>query len=165
MTASGPAIVDNTFVSPRACGPCGFCCEILQFGPPPKPADFQCIWTFAALLDEQWRPDQCRFVMRSGPAEELVIDVDIADPGTWKREPFYGQIRAWSVRAAPQARPVLVRAAGHVLVVFPEGEVDLGPEQFNTPIQSGYVYRGGRNQPYAHYGHDPDPPPAPAANQ
>ena len=165
MTAAGPAIVDNTFVSPRACGPCGFCCEILQFGPPPKPPDFQCIWTFAALLDERWRPDRCRFVIRSGPVEELVIDVDLEDPGAWKREPFYGQIKAWSTRRAMPIKPVFVRSAGHVHVVFPEGEIDLGPEQFNTPIQSGYVYRNGRNQPYAHYGTDPDPPPAPAANR
>ncbi len=162
MTDQSPAIVDNTYVSPRACGPCTFCCEVLHGAPPPKPADFQCIWTFAAPLDESWRPDRCRFVLRSGPAEELVIDVDPAAPGAWKREPFYGQIKAWSTRVALPIRPVLVRSAGHVYVVFPEGEVDLGPEQGRTPIQSGYVFRDGRNQPYAHYGTNPDPPPAPA---
>jgi len=54
-----------------------------------------------------------------------------------------------------------VRDKGHVFVVFPEGEIDLGAEQPNTPIQSGYVLRNGRNQPYAHYGNNPNPPPAP----
>ncbi len=188
MTAARPAIIDNTFVSPRACGPCGFCCNVLEIGPPPKPAgvtcrhfvpavgcsihatkpascsDFQCIWTFAALLDDRWRPDRCRFMLRSGPAEELVIDVDPEVPDAWKREPFYGQIKTWSTRVAMPVKPVFVRSAGRVYVVFPEGEVDLGPEQAYTPIQSGYVHRNGRNQPYAHYGTDPDPPPAPAAN-
>ena len=184
MTAENPAIVDNTFVSPRACGPCGFCCNVLEIGPPPKPADvwcqyyasgagctirptrpgvcrdFQCIWTYAATLDDRWRPDKCRFVMRSGPSEELVIDVDRQAPGAWRREPFYGQIKAWSQRHNPPHRTVIVRAGGRAYVVFPEGEIDLGPEQGRTPIQSGYVFRGGLNQPYAHYGADPDPPPA-----
>ncbi len=187
MTASNPAIVDNTFVSPRACGPCSFCCFIADLPQLDKPAhawcrhnapgggcsihqtrpdicrNFQCIWTFAALLDDRWRPDNCRFMLRSGPAEELVIEVDPEVPDAWKREPFYGQIKAWSTRVAPPIRPVLVRSSGHVYVVFPEGEVDLGPEQPYTPVQSGYVYRDGRNQPYAHYGTDPDPPPAPSA--
>lgn len=184
MTDQNPAIMDNVFVAPRACGPCSFCCKLYAMPELNKPAnvwcrhmaagagcsihatrpgpcrDFQCLWTYAAPLDERWRPDKCRFVMRPGPSEEVVIDVDPADPGAWKREPFYSQIKAWAVRQGPQHRMVIVRSGGRAAVVFPEGEVDLGPEQPNTPIQSGYVLRGGRNQPYAHYGTDPDPPPA-----
>ena len=186
MAGPNPAIVDNTFVSPRACGSCSFCCTIFEIGPAPNPANtpcrhstgagcaihptrptscaqFQCIWSFAALLDDSWRPDQCRFVMRSGPAGEMVLDVDLADPEAWRREPFYSQIKAWSFRANPQFRPVFVRAGGHVFVVFPEGEIDIGPDQFNSAIQSGYEKRDGRNQPYAFYGQASDPPPAPRA--
>ncbi len=189
MSAPSPAIVDNTFVSPRACGPCSFCCFIAEIRPLDKPAhawcrhnapgggcsihasrpdvcrNFQCIWTFAALLDDRWRPDNCRFMMRSGPAEELVIEVHPDFPDAWKQEPFFGQIKTWATRRAQPIKPVLIRSSGRVYVVFPEGEVDLGPEQAYTPIQSGYVYRNGRNQPYAHYGTDPDPPPAPAGQR
>ena len=114
--------------------------------------DFQCLWTFAAPLDDSWRPDQCRFVMRPGPTGEVVIDVDPARPDAWRREPFYSQIKAWSVRRAPPHRMVFVRASGRLAVVFPEGEVDLGPERANEPIESGYVLRNGRQQPFAHYG-------------
>jgi hypothetical protein len=186
MTAQNPAIVDNVFVSPRACGECNACCHLYDIAALQKPAHvlcqhyaagvgckihatkpdscsgFQCLWTFAAPLDERWRPDRCRFVMRPGPAEEVVIDVFPAEPDAWKREPFYSQIRGWSLRQGPGPhRMVLVRDKGHVFVVFPEGEIDLGAEQPNTPIQSGYVLRNGRNQPYAHYGNNPNPPPAP----
>jgi hypothetical protein len=188
MTDQNPAIVDNVFVSPRPCGPCGYCCNLYPVPELNKPGEtwcpkyaagvgctihatrpgvcrnFQCLWTFAAPLDERWRPDQCRFIMRPGLAEEVVIDVDPADPEAWRREPFYSQIKTWSVRQGPGPhRMVIVRAGGRAAVVFPEGEVDLGPEQINVPIQSGYVFRNGRNQPYAHYGNNPYPPPAPPA--
>ncbi len=183
MADQTPKIVDNVFVTPRPCGACSYCCNLYPIVQLEKPAhawcrhraegvgcsihatrpevcrDFQCLWTFAAPLDERWRPDQCRFVMRPGVAEEVVIDVDPADPGAWRREPFYGQIKAWSTRREPPHRIFIVRAGGRAAVVFPEGEVDLGPEQVDTPIQSGYVLRDGRQQPFAHYGRDPWPAP------
>jgi hypothetical protein len=185
MTIPTPQIVDGMFVTPRPCGPCSLCCKLLPVAELAKPAgqwcaqfdkavgcsthatrpyqcrDFQCLWTFAAPLDDSWRPDRCGFLMRPGPTGvEVVIEVDPANPAAWKREPFYGQIKAWSTRRAPPFRSILVRDAGRLAVVFPEGEIDLGPERPNEAIESGYVWRGGRQQPYAHYG-PPGSPPAP----
>jgi hypothetical protein len=182
MADPTPKIVDNVFETPRPCGPCSFCCFLYPMRSLDKPehswcqhfakgvgcsihatrpsecSDFQCLWTYAAPLDDRWRPDQCRFVMRPGPSNEVVIDVDPKDPGAWKREPFYSQIKTWSVRRLPPHRMVIVRAGGRMAVVFPEGEVDLGPEQANEPIESGYVLRNGQQQPYAHYGPAGSPP-------
>lgn len=179
-----PPVEGNVFTEARSCGECSLCCKLLPIEALKKPADvrcryvargvgcvihasrpdacsdFQCLWTFAAVLGEQWRPDRCGFVMRPGPSNEVVIDVDPVDPFAWRREPFYGQIKAWSRRAAPPHRMVMVRASGQLAVVFPEGEVDLGPERVNEPIESGYVMRKGRLLPYAHYG-PPGSPPAP----
>ena len=186
MADPNPRIVDNVFETPRPCGSCSYCCNLYAVEEVQKPAhtwcrhyaegvgcsihetrpdicrNFQCLWTFAAPLDETWRPDQCRFIMRPGTANEVVIDVDPDEPDAWKREPFYSQIKAWSVRRAPPHRMFIVRAGGRMAVVFPEGEVDLGPEQADEPIQSGYVLRNGRQQPFAHFGPEGSPPrPAP----
>ncbi len=98
--------------------------------------------------------------MRPGPANEVVIDVDPRSPDAWRAEPFYGQIKAWSQRREPPHRMVMVRSRARLAIVFPEGEIDLGPERLNEPIESGYVLRRGQLRPYAHYG-PPGSPPAP----
>ena len=161
---------------PKPCGECSLCCKLLVFRGMEKPAnvwcshvvkgkgcgihaerplgcrDFFCLWSFATPLGENWRPDRCKFVMRPGPTEEVVIDVDPGFPNAWKEEPFYSQIKTWSVRRLPPHRMVIVRSAGRLAVVFPEGEIDLGPERPYDPISSGYVLRKGKQTPYAHYG-------------
>ncbi len=175
MSEPQPRVVGNVFETPRACGPCTLCCKLYDIAELQKPEDswcrhcdqgvgctiypgrpeacrdFQCVWTFAAPLDERWRPDQCGFVMRPGLAGEVVIDVDPVDPDAWKREPFYSQIKTWSVRRQPPHRMYIVRAGGRMAVVFPEGEVDLGPERRDEPIESGYRLIDGRQQPFAHF--------------
>jgi hypothetical protein len=183
-----PRIVDNAFTEARPCGPCSLCCKLYPVEELAKPIErwcphvvtgsgcaihatrpiacrnFQCLWTYAAPLDERWRPDNCHFVMRPGNnALEVVIDVDPDFPGAWKAEPFYAQIRAWSTRREAPHRIFVVRDGGRMAVVFPEGEVDLGPETWNEPIESGYVFRSGRQQPYAHFG-PPGSPPKPVAS-
>ncbi len=186
MAATPRELETGALDAPRPCGECSLCCKFYPVDDLQKPRntmcrhfakgagcsihadrpqscrDFQCIWTFAAPLDERWRPDRCKFVMRAGITGEMMIDVDPSSPGAWKREPFYGQVKGWSDRSNPDYRMIIVRDNGRAAVVFPEGEVDLGLEQEYTPIQSGYVLRNGRQQPYAHYGTDPDPPPAEA---
>jgi len=171
-----PPIEGNVFTEPRPCGECSLCCKLYPIEELHKPAltwcqhlakgvgcsihadrphvcrDFQCLWTFAAPLDDRWRPDRCGFVMRPGLANEVVIDVDPGSPDAWRQEPFYGQIKAWSHRRQPPHRMVIVRSRDRLAVVFPEGEVDLGPERMNEPIESGYVLRRSQLQPYAHYG-------------
>ena len=179
-----PPVEGNVFTHARPCGECSLCCNLLSIEELEKPEhvwcryfakgvgcsihperpqvcrDFQCLWTFAAPLDERWRPDRCGFVMRPGPANEVVIDVDPRSPDAWRAEPFYGQIKAWSQRREPPHRMVMVRSRARLAIVFPEGEIDLGPERLNEPIESGYVLRRGQLRPYAHYG-PPGSPPAP----
>ncbi len=175
----------NVAEQPRPCGSCSFCCKIIPVAALEKPAntwcthfakgvgcsihaerpgacrDFQCLWTFAVVLDDRWRPDNCKFVMRPGPGQEFVIDVDPAHPDAWKSEPFYSQIKAWSDRSSGAYQMVMVRAGGRLMVVFPEGEVDLGPELPGRGVESGYgTNRDGKMYRYANYA----PPNLPAAN-
>ena len=182
MAESTPQVVGGAFQTPRPCGECSLCCKLYAIEElnkaehewcrhfakgvgcsihPSRPdpcRNFQCLWTFAAPLDETWRPDRCKFVMRPGLAEEVVIDVDPGFPNAWRQEPYYGQIKAWSTRRAPPHRMFIIRAGGRLAVVFPEGEIDLGPERQNEPINSGYVLRNGKSRPYAHYGAPGSPP-------
>ncbi len=82
----------------------------------------------------------------------MIIEVDASIPDAWRREPYYAQIKAWSTRgAAPPHLLVMVRDRGRLLVVFPEGEIDLGPEQPDMRLDTGYEHRGGRLQPFARY--------------
>ena len=167
---------DGALEEARPCGDCSLCCKLLPIQELQKDANvwcrhiakgagcsihaerpdvcrqFQCIWTYAAPLDESWRPDRCNFVMRPGLANEMVIETDPAHLDAWRREPFYGQIKAWSKRREPPHYMIIVRERGRLLIVFPEGEIDLGPEQVGASIESGYVLRNGQLKPYAHYG-------------
>ncbi len=89
----------------------------------------------------------------------MVIDVDPAVPDAWKRDPFFDQIRAWSARRDPPHRLVLVRTGDQMSVIFPEGQVDLGRERPDVPIESGYAARKGQLEPYAYYVRDGVPLP------
>lgn len=174
---------ENVSEQPRPCGDCSFCCWVMPITELQKPAhswcrhfaegagcsihvmrpavcrDFQCMWTFAVVLDDRWRPDNCRFMMRPGLGGEVVIDVDPAVPDAWKRDPFFDQIRAWSARRDPPHRLVLVRTGDQMSVIFPEGQVDLGRERPDVPIESGYAARKGQLEPYAYYVRDGVPLP------
>ena len=95
---------------PKACGGCTLCCKVLGIGPngkapgalcefavvssgcsvhPTRPGNcrgFQCIWTLAEPLGEDWRPDRAGFLIspRPDPAEiQIVLDPDL--PAAWRR--------------------------------------------------------------------------------
>ncbi len=82
---------------------------------------------------------------------ELMIVVDPAFPEAWRREPYYSRIKNVSVRASEPFILVHVRIKDRVLVVFPEAEIDIGPNQSGMLIQSGYEIRDGKRVPFAHF--------------
>ena len=159
----------------NACGPCGMCCKLMAIPTLRKPAhawcpkfvrgkgcgiydtrphecaEFMCVYLLADDLPEAWRPDKAKFVVWSGrEARRLIVEVDPANPMAWKREPYYAQLRAWADRNVPEPLEVTVRIGERVIVLFPEGEIDLGAAQ-PRPIESGYELRDGRRTPYARY--------------
>lgn len=160
----------------KPCGDCSLCCKVLEVAVIDKPAgrwcrhfrkgtgcaihaerpglcrDFQCLWTGLDALGEDWRPDRSRLVLWSDFSGRIVIDPDPASPHAWRREPYLSQIKAWSQRAGPDWFEVLVRVGARLIMVFPEGEVDLGELQPGRRIESGYRREGGRLVPWARFG-------------
>ena len=159
----------------KSCGSCGMCCKLMTIPALGKPRHswcpkyvvragcsiyedrpsecraFVCQYLVMPELDEQWRPDKARFMMWTGrEARRLIVEVDPAHPTAWRREPYYRQLKAWSDRNGADPIEVTVRVGDHIIVVFPEADLDLGLEE-NLPIESGYEVLGGAYRPYARY--------------
>ena len=167
--------------NPRPCAECGLCCKLPPIRELDKPegqwcvhfakglgcqirptrpgscSTFQCLWSVTAAMDESWRPDRCKFFVRQLDTGWLSIEVDPGTPDAWKREPFYSQIKAWSRRPARPYEVVMVRTNGRLAIVFPDGEIDIGPAQPGMRIDSGYEMREGRMQSFARFA-DPSSP-------
>jgi hypothetical protein len=101
-------------------------------------------------FDETWRPDRAKFLIDAGE-KQIVIYCDPGLPDAWRREPYYSRIKATSSRQTLPFTLVLVRQRGRIIVVFPEAEIDLGPERPDMEIQSGYELRDGKPAPFARF--------------
>jgi len=152
----------------KQCGDCALCCKVMRIEEidkarhvmcghfrkgagcttyetrPQACRQFVCLWLADPNMDAAWRPDKSKFVMWG--AEQLMIDVDPAQPDAWKREPYYSKLKQASDRRRPGAVDIVVRNGREVIILFPEADVSLGPEQ-EAPIRSGY--RAGK--PFAEY--------------
>lgn len=164
--------------APRPCGECSLCCKLMAIDELKKPANrwcahvaigkgcriyderpaacrsYQCVWTMMRGFDDAWRPDRAKFMMDAGESQ-LIICCDPAAPDAWRREPYYSRLKALSSRRARPFTLVLVRLRGRIIVVFPETEIDVGPERPELKIQSGYEMRDGRPVPFARYAASP----------
>jgi hypothetical protein len=174
----------GVLTQPKPCGECSACCKILPVRELNKPAGvwcnhvvqghgcgiyadrpnicrgYQCLWTVTAPLDERWRPDRAGFVLQPGAIEgEVEVVVDPDRPDAWRREPYYSQIKQISDVGRGGAPRVLVYTQGHVIVVFPETDIDLGRPNGMPNIAWGYEMQDGRPWPYARYTY-PDGPEA-----
>jgi hypothetical protein len=159
----------------RECGTCSLCCKVIGIAALDKPAGkwcphfakgvgcsvyadapaecrhFQCYWLRGTLKGDEWKPDRCKMVVWANKPDRIIIDVENEFPNAWRREPYYRQIKAWSDRSRAAPVEVLVRVHDHMLVVFPEAEIDLGPYDLSNSIVSGYRDVGGRPTPFAEY--------------
>ncbi|MBX3479160.1 MAG: YkgJ family cysteine cluster protein [Caulobacter sp.] len=156
----------------KSCGPCTLCCTVLEIPALSKPAcqacvhvragtgcgiyearpepcrTFTCGWLATEALGEAWRPDVAGFLIRDERDQgHLCIDVDPERPAAWRRAPYLTQIRAWSAMVRDQSGCVLVYEGPAVTVVFPEGDIALGPIGPAPRLQIGYQGKGERQRP------------------
>lgn len=165
MAYSVPAI------PPRPCGSCSLCCKVMEVAAVDKPTgiwcrhfakgigcnvhatrpgscrQYQCAWTLEKRFDDAWRPDVAHFLMNVTPGEVTIV-ADPAKPHAWRREPYGSRLRALSARVKLPFTVVLLFVGERVSVVFPEAEVDLGPNQPEMGIDSGY---DSASVPYARF--------------
>lgn len=165
-------------MTPRACGSCSLCCKLLDIPELEKPASlmcrhfakgagcsihadrpspcrtFQCFWSTTPQMPEEWRPSNAGFFVWTDAPDRLIVEVDPNKPDAWRRSPYQQQIRSWPRYNAQQVLEVVVRIGQRMIVVFADAEIDLGPQQHDKNIESGYRMQNGKLTPYAFY-YDP----------
>ena len=164
----------------KACGGCDLCCRLYEIDELAKPVHsacrhalpqggcgvhgahpltcrtFQCMWLVREDLDERWRPADAGFVLRT-EGLSLFVDVDPARPGSWRREPYYPQLKAWSEAVRDGSGLVSVDDRG-IYVIFPERDLYLGRLPRGSMIEAGYARTAAGLRPWARLAPD-----APAA--
>lgn len=158
----------------KSCGDCGLCCKLMGVEAlEKKPGDwcghflkgkggcgvyqdrpgacrsFTCMWLTSTRLDDAWKPNKAHFVMYTDQGgRRLTIVVDPADPGAWRREPYYRRIKAMSVRSE-EGFELVVGVGDRRYVIFPHEDVDLGIVDPDHKIVSGFAKVEGELTPYA----------------
>jgi hypothetical protein len=78
-------------------------------------------------LEEHWRPDRCKIVLRVESNGRLIAaHVDPNDPGAWRREPYFQTLKQFSIKGADIDQRVVIYIKNRVIVVRPNKEVDVG---------------------------------------
>jgi len=141
----------NNLIDGRDCGPCVSCCSFFAIAELAKPAGvlcshstdhgctiyadrpkacrvFYCAWRCWSEVPEDWRPDRTGFVLggRLAPRSFLSVTADPARPEDWRAEPYYSTLRRWAQEGVKVSSPVVVFVGSRVIVLKPEGELDLG---------------------------------------
>lgn len=87
---------------------------------------FLCGYLTLERLGEEWKPNKSKIVLIAESPNRIAAMVDPSRPDAWRKEPFYSALKAWAKAAVPHRGQVVVYIGDHVLVVFPDREVDLG---------------------------------------
>ena len=145
-------IFGNELVGGRECGSCVSCCSFFTIAELNKPAGvlcshsmpgggcdiyadrpsacrvFFCAWRCWDAVPDDWRPDRTGFVLggRLLPERFLSVTADPTRPYAWREEPYYPQLMEWARQAPAQKSQVVVFVEKRVIVLLPEGELDLG---------------------------------------
>lgn len=135
----------------RRCGPCTFCCKVMEVAELEKPAgaacvncragagcaiyegrpascrDFVCGWLVNPNLPHRLRPDQCKVVLNVDTAgRRMIACCDVANPHAWRREPMYGLLKRMAANAQDDDRQVIAMAGRQVWIITPSQDVALG---------------------------------------
>jgi hypothetical protein len=135
----------------RGCDGCTLCCKVLRVSALQKPhgvwcehcaigagcriydrrpgecRSFNCGFLQLDYLTEEWRPANSKIVIVAElDGSRIAAHVDPDRPGSWRREPYYSQLKEWSRLGARNRRQVVVYVRNRVFVILPDKEVDLG---------------------------------------
>jgi len=91
-------------------------------------AKFYCLYRLTELLGEHWRPSQCAMVVNyEHQLNRLNISIDGPPEATWRRAPYYREIKAMALRMLRQRGHLLVWEENEAIAVLPHKDVPLGP--------------------------------------
>lgn len=139
-----------SLVPGRSCDGCTLCCKLMGVESLAKPrmtwcvhcdigvgcriyqerpeacATFYCTWRLSPQLGEEWRPSLSGMVMSFEPARQrLNISIDSDRGLSWRREPYYSQIKAMAVQLIARRTCVIVWDGLDGVVVLPDKELPI----------------------------------------
>lgn len=107
---------------------------------PQECRDFNCGWLTSTAIGEEWNPRKSRIVLAAElDGQRLVAMVHPDRPDAWRRQPFYGQLKAWSRAAVEYKGQIVVKVAGRCFVILPDEDVELGHVGDDEVIVSTYT--------------------------
>ncbi len=137
--------------SGRTCGACTLCCKVLAVDELDKPMgawcrhcapgkgcgiyeerpapcrSFACLWLSDSSVPDDLRPDRSKVVFDSDSGgRRLIARCDPGHPTAWRREPIYGQLKAWAREGEGRGELVVAVAGRRVWVIGPDEDLDLG---------------------------------------
>ncbi|WP_336485296.1 hypothetical protein [Methylobacterium nigriterrae] len=146
-----PATLVTRAAPGRSCGACTLCCKVydvpavesvagqwcrhtqagrgcaIHATRPAHCRAFHCLWMTESWLGPEWKPDRAKMVLSLDPvSRHMNVQVDPGQPNTWRREPYYGQLKRWAIASLAQKRHVLVHVNKSTTVVLPDRDVPLG---------------------------------------
>jgi hypothetical protein len=137
----------------RSCGTCALCCKLVGIAELNKPMNqwcphclkhsgckiydsrpnecrtFNCDWLINAKVGDEWQPMRSKMVLRlviDGNISKLVVHVDPGAPLSWRKEPYYSQLKRWARNIEEQNGLITLYIGKQVIVVLPNKDVDLG---------------------------------------
>ena len=142
---------NSPVIAGRQCGTCTLCCKVLSIQELEKPQGewcphcavgrgcnvydkrpeecrtFYCGYLTWPVLDEHWFPAKSKMVVVSEvEGTRVAVHVDPGRATAWRQEPYYSEIKQWSVLASRNMHQVVVCIGKRSIVIFPDREVDLG---------------------------------------
>jgi hypothetical protein len=145
--------VKSSAVQSRICGSCSLCCKLIGFAELNKPMgqwcphfikgsgcsiyesrpdecrSFNCQWLINERFGDEWEPTRSKIVIChvwQGDTSKLVFNVDPGSPLSWKKEPYYSQLKRLALNGLEHKGIITVNVAKRVFVVLPNEDVDLG---------------------------------------
>jgi len=144
-------VPDDLTVPGRACGTCTLCCKVLSIKELAKPQgkwclhceagrgcriynarpleceQFYCGYLSWSAMGIHWFPRESKLVVVSElDGNRIAVHVDPGCPHAWRQEPYYSEIKHWSVLALQSMNQVVVCVGQRAIVVLPDRDVDLG---------------------------------------
>jgi hypothetical protein len=135
----------------KSCGECTLCCKLLKIEVLNKPKGrwcehclpgkgckiyserpdecrrFHCGYLTLEYLGDEWKPSHSKIVLVAElEGNRIAAYVDPQRPDAWKREPYYSQLKEWSVAAAQNRSQVMVCIGDRMYVILPDRDEDLG---------------------------------------
>jgi hypothetical protein len=90
---------------------------------------FNCQWLINANFSDDWQPIHSKIVIchvTEGDTSKLVFHVETGSPLSWRKEPYYSQLKKLARNGLEHNGIVLINIGKRVFVILPNEDVDLG---------------------------------------